>query len=216
MPDRYTVRQRKERGRYDRETAYEVLDAGLVAHVGFIEDGEPVVIPMLYARDGDRLLLHGGVASRLLARLAEGVAACVTVTHLDGLVLAASTFEHSANYRSIAVFGRARRIDDPQEKARALDHLVEVMVPGRGADARAGDPKEVYATAVVSMPIETFSVKRREGGAGAPGPKDSPDVWTGVIPIAQTTGAPVPERDYDHTPAYLEDFRPGRRGGGAD
>jgi len=211
MSVNHTVRQRKERGRYDRASAYRVLDAGLLAHVGFVEHGQPTVIPMLYARDGDRLLLHGGVASRLLARLAEGVAACVTVSHLDGLVLAPSTFHHSANYRSVVVFGRAYAIQDPYEKARALDHLVEFMVPGRTHEARPGDPRELQATALVAMPIETFSMKQRNGGAAAPEAQDPSDVWSGVVPITQVAGQPLPERDYGYTPDYLEQWPRGQQ-----
>ncbi len=203
MPVSHTVRQRKERGRYDHASAYEVLDAGLMAHVGFVEDGQPTVIPMLYARDGDRLLLHGGIASRLLARLAEGVPACVSVSHLDGLVLAPSTFHHSANYRSVVVFGRAHSIEDPEEKARALDQLVEFMVPGRTSEARPGDPKELGATALVAMAIETFSVKQRSGGAARPEANDPTDVWSGVVPIIRVAGEPVPKQDYGYTPHYL-------------
>lgn len=209
MSDLYRVRQRAERGRTDRDAACAVLDAGLVCHVGFVAAGEPFVIPMLYVRDGDRLLLHGAVASRLMRGLAAGMPVCATVTHLDGLVLAASAFHHSANYRSVAVFGNARLIEDSEAKARALDRLVEGLVPGRGRDARAADPRELNATTVVELPLRRFSVKSRSGGSGTPGAKDPRDVWTGVVPLSTVAGEPIPDGAACELPDYLRDYRPG-------
>jgi nitroimidazol reductase NimA-like FMN-containing flavoprotein (pyridoxamine 5'-phosphate oxidase superfamily) len=211
MKDRHIVRRQKERGQYDLETACEVLDAGLVCHVGFVDGGEPVVIPMLYARDDDRLLLHGSVASRLMRRLSEGLPVCVTVTHLDGLVLAASVFDHSVNYRSVVIFGRARAIENPRDKAHAFDRMVEFMIPGRTREARPANRKETNATTVLELPIESFSVKRREGPAGQPGAGDPRDVWTGVIPITAVAGPPVTEQDPGRVPGYVEGFRLGDR-----
>src|SRR5262245_14995081 len=128
---RHEVDRVRERASYERESAYAVLDAGLVAHVGFAAGAQPFVIPMLYARDGDALLLHGSVASRLMASLAEGIECCVAVTHLDGLVLARSHFHHSANYRSVVVFGKAVAVLDPGAKVAALARFVEFVMPGR-------------------------------------------------------------------------------------
>lgn len=208
MNDPYRVRQRAERGRHDLDSARAVLDAGLVCHVGFVAASEPFVIPMLYVRDGDRLLLHGAVASRLMRRLAAGMPVCATVTHLDGLVLAASAFHHSANYRSVAVFGNARLIENPEVKAGALDLLIEGLVPGRSRDARPADGKELNATAVIELPLRRVSVKSRSGGSGTPGPRDPNDVWTGVLPLYTVTGEPVPDGAVRELPDYLRDRLP--------
>lgn len=211
MKEGHIVRRQADRGRYDFASAAAVLDAGFVCHVGLVQDDAPVVIPMLYARDGKRLLLHGSVASRLLRKLSEGIPACVTVTHLDGLVLAASVFDHSANYRSVVVFGHARVIEDSQEKARAFDRLVEFMVPGRTQDARPANRKEANATTVLELPIETFSVKQRAGPAGPPGKDDPVDIWTGVIPLATTAGQPQTEQSPGRVPDYVSAWNPDAR-----
>lgn len=203
---RHEVRRHPERANYDRAAAYAVLDAACVGHVAFALDGQPFVIPMLYARDGDRLLLHGGVSSRLLKALASGIECCVAVTHLDGLVLARSQFHHSVNYRSVVAFGQARVLDDPAEKAAALVRLVEAIVPGRSKDARAADRQELAATVVLGLPIADLSLKSRGGG-----PSDAPEdlglpVWSGVIPLALTAARPVAAADLDPAiplPGYL-------------
>lgn len=203
--EKHQVRQRKERGRYDLASARDVLEGAQVAHVGIVDDdGQPIVIPMLCALDEDRLLLHGGVASRLMRCLARGVPVCVSVTRLDGLVLAASTFEHSANYRSLVVFGKAELIDDPEEKACALETLVEKLIPGRSSDTRAANRKELNATTLVAVPLETFSVKQRKGGAGEPGVHDPQDTWTGVLPVETRFGQPVPDNPAVELPDYLQ------------
>lgn len=193
--DRSRVRRHPERGSNERAEAYAVLDAGQIAHVGFAIDGQPFVIPMLYARLGDSVLLHGNVGSRLLRHLSTGAACCLTVTHLDGWVLARSHFNHSANYRSVVVFGSARPVDDAQLKAAALTHLVDALIPGRAADSRPSDPSELAATSVLQIDIEECSVKSRSGP-----PKDHPDdlawpTWAGVIPLALTPGTPEPAPD---------------------
>jgi len=211
MKDRHIVRRQGNRGSYDFASAAAVLDAGFVCHVGLVQDGDPVVIPMLYARDGERLLLHGSVASRLLRELSGGIPVCVTVTHLDGMVLAASVFDHSANYRSVVIFGRARLIEDPQEKARIFDQMVEFMIPGRTRDARPANRKEANATTVLELPIETFSVKQRAGPAGPPGKDDPDDIWTGVIPLATRVGQPQTEQDPGRIPDYVSAWRPDAR-----
>lgn len=203
---RHQVRRHPERANYDRAAAYAVLDAACVGHVAFALDGQPFVIPMLYARDGDRLLLHGGVSSRLLKALAAGIECCVAVTHLDGLVLARSQFHHSVNYRSVVAFGRAQLVEDAAEKAAALLRLVEAIVPGRGSDARAADRQELAATLVLGLPITDLSLKARSGGpADAPGDLGLP-VWSGVIPLALTAARPVAAADLDPAiplPGYL-------------
>jgi uncharacterized protein len=178
--DRARVRRHPERGSVDRRLVHAILDEGLVAHVGLVADGQPLVIPMSYGRAGDRLILHGAVPSRLMQTLAAGVPACVTVTLLDGLVLARSAFSHSMNYRSVVCFGRARPVEAADAKRRALDTLVEHLVPGRTRDARAPNARELSATAVLDFEIEEASAKVRSGP-----PRESAEdlplpVWAGV------------------------------------
>ncbi|HEY0179534.1 MAG TPA: pyridoxamine 5'-phosphate oxidase family protein [Dokdonella sp.] len=191
---RHEVRRVKQRARYDRASVHAILDAGFVAHVGFCgERGQPFVIPMLYARDGDALILHGSVASRLVRALGDGIDACVGVTHVDGLVLARSHFHHSVNYRSAVLFGRAAPIADAAAKAAALARFVDALVPGRAAEARAGDRNELAATGVLRFEIEDASAKIRDGG-----PKDDAadlelPYWAGVVPATLAFGAPVPD-----------------------
>lgn len=190
--DRSTVRRHADRASYERAQADAILDEGLVAHVGIAVDGHPYVIPMVYGRDGDRLLLHGSVASRLMRGLAAGLPVCVTVTLVDGLVLARSAFHHSMNYRSVVVHGTARRIDDPDAAAAALERFVDHLLPGRSAEVRGPSRVEVRQTAVLEVPIDEASVKVRTGG-----PVDDADdldlpVWAGVVPLAVAVGPPVP------------------------
>jgi uncharacterized protein len=212
---RTTVRRLPDRGRYDRATAHAILDEGLVAHVGLATDDGPVVIPMLYGRDGDRLLLHGSPASRLLRGGATGTAMCVTVTLVDGLVLARSAFHHSMNYRSVVVFGRAAPVEGLAERRAALDRLVEHIVPGRGADVRPPSEKELRGTLVLALALAESSVKVRTGG-----PKDDAEdmdlpVWAGVIPLTTVAGAPVTADDLRvaaAVPGYAAGYaRPGAR-----
>jgi nitroimidazol reductase NimA-like FMN-containing flavoprotein (pyridoxamine 5'-phosphate oxidase superfamily) len=177
-----------------------VLDEGLVAHVGFAPEGRPFVIPMAYGRDGDDLLLHGSPASRLMRGLKSGIEVCVTVTLLDGLVLARSSFHHSLNYRSVVVLGQAEVVDGDAAKAAALDALVEHLVPGRTADARSPSVKEMKATLVLRLPIDEASLKARSGG-----PIDDEEdlalpVWGGTMPLKLTPSAPEPDA---HTSADL-------------
>lgn len=201
-----TIRRHPERGSYERAAVDAVLDAGQIAHVGFVQDGQPFVIPMLYARLDDTLLLHGSVSSRLLRHLAEGHPCCVTVTHFDGWVLARSHFNHSANYRSAVVLGTARLVSDPVFKAQALAHLVDALIPGRAADSRPSDPGELAGTTLLAVQIEQYSVKTRSGG-----PKDHPDdlalpVWAGVVPLRVMAQTPEPAEDLAPgiaLPAYL-------------
>ncbi len=190
--DRVRVRRLPERGAYDRETVDAILREGLLCHVAFAIDGQPYVIPMTYALIDGRLILHGSKASRLLRTLASGVSACLSVTLLDGLVLARSGFHHSMNFRSVVAFGRARPIEG-DEKRRALDDLVEFLIPGRTEHARGPDERELRATEVLVFEIEEASAKVR---AGPPG--DEPEdlalpIWAGVIPLTQVPGAPEPD-----------------------
>lgn len=187
------MRRRPERGSYDAEQAHAILDEGFVAHVGLAGEQGPVVIPMLYARDGDRLLLHGSPASRLLRSAASGVDVCVTVTLVDGLVLARSAFHHSANYRSVVVFGRATRVQDLDERRAALDVLVEGVVPGRTTEARPPNDKELRGTLVLALPLDELSVKVRTGGPVDEPEDDDLDVWAGVLPLPVVAGPPVPD-----------------------
>jgi nitroimidazol reductase NimA-like FMN-containing flavoprotein (pyridoxamine 5'-phosphate oxidase superfamily) len=185
------VRRLPERGSYEREEAFAILDEALVCHLGISGGDGPVVIPTTYARDGERLVVHGSPASRLLRSLKDGIDVCVTVTLLDGLVLARSAFHHSMNYRSVVVFGRAQPITDPEAKRAALGALVEHIVPGRSRDARPPSDHELRSTLVLELPLDELSVKVRSGG-----PLDDPDdadlpVWAGVLPLPVVPGDPV-------------------------
>ncbi len=188
---RSRVRRLHERGSYDVAAINAVLDAGLIAHVGYVIDGQPFVTPTAYWREGEHVYWHGSSASRMLRTVREGVPVCLTVTHLDGLVLARSGFHHSMNYRSAMLFGRAAIVDDPSVKERALDAFVDRILPGRRPELRPPTPQELKATMVVRMTIEEGSAKVRAGP-----PKDDEEdyalpVWAGVLPIRQTLGAAV-------------------------
>jgi uncharacterized protein len=193
--ERTAVRRLPKRGSYDRGVLDAILDEGLVCHVGFVADGQPYVIPTTYGRAGDRLYLHGSAASRMLKAMRGGIPVCVTVTLLDGLVLARSAFHHSMNYRSAVVIGPARLVDDPAEKARALGLIVDHMIPGRSATLRANTRKELAASAVLAVPLHEASLKVRDGG-----PVDDPEdvaagIWGGHIPLRRVPGPPVPAAD---------------------
>src|SRR5215218_5737885 len=191
---RTRVRRHPERGVYDRETIAAILDEALICHVGFVEDGRPFVIPTIHARVDDVLYVHGSPGSRML-RTAKDVDVCVTVTLLDGIVLARSVYNHSMNYRSVVVLGRARRVEERSEKLAALEAIVELLVPGRSADARAPSDKELAGTLVLSLPLEEASAKVRVGP-----PKDFDDdvdlpVWAGVIPLELAPARAEPAAD---------------------
>jgi nitroimidazol reductase NimA-like FMN-containing flavoprotein (pyridoxamine 5'-phosphate oxidase superfamily) len=193
--DASRVKRLPARAAYDDETVHAILDAALVGHVGLIgADGRPVVIPMLYGRDRDVLYLHGSVASRLARALATGIDACLTVTLVDGLVLARSAFHHSMNYRSVVVLGTATALED-DEKCHGLEVITQHLVPGRWDEARLPNPLELRQTAVLRMPITEASAKVRTGG-----PLDDDEdlglpIWAGVVPVTSTFGAPVPSDD---------------------
>lgn len=215
MTDRATVRRLPQRGAYDAETIYSILDAGFLAHVGFCVEGQPFVIPTLYGRvrdasgGPDKLCLHGSAASRMLRELSTGVPACVTVTHVDGIVLARSAFHHSMNYRSVVAFGTARRIDDVQGKAEALRVISDHLIAGRWEDVRNPTAKELKATSVLEFTIEEASAKTRTG----PPADDEEDyalpVWAGVVPLHLRAAAPLKdprlERDLA-LPEYVRKF----------
>ncbi len=188
--ERSRVKRLPDRGHYDRETIYAILDEALICHVGFVQDGQPFVIPTLHARVDDALLLHGAATSRLLRHIAAGGEVSVAATLVDGLVLAKSVFHHSVNYRSVVLFGRGEIVAGDDAKLAALEAFTEKLAPGRWGAARLPNPAELKATAVVSIPIAEASAKVRTGG-----PKDDPEdlareVWAGVIPISLVRGEP--------------------------
>jgi len=190
--ERTTVRRRAERGRYETEQIYAILDAAPICHVGFTSEHGPVVLPTIHARDGDTLYLHGSPVSAML-RAIDGTELCVTATLLDGFVLARSAFHHSMNYRSVVVFGRARDVRDDAEKQRALNAVVEHIATGRGAELRPMTRKEVAATRVMAISLDEASAKVRTG----PPIDDDADLesgtWAGVVPVALTARAPEPD-----------------------
>ncbi|TYC51730.1 pyridoxamine 5'-phosphate oxidase family protein [Rhodobacterales bacterium] len=184
------IRQMK-RGSYDKETAYRVLDTGLVAHVGFLHEERPMVIPMAYARSGDTLYLHGASTTRLVKEDAAGLPMCLTVTMVDGLVAARAAFHHSMNYRCAIVHGTSRIIEDPDEQTKALAAITDHLMPGRWDECRPMTGKELKATGVLSMSIDQVSTKIR---AGAPGDDEEDlelDIWAGVVPITTALGMPI-------------------------
>jgi nitroimidazol reductase NimA-like FMN-containing flavoprotein (pyridoxamine 5'-phosphate oxidase superfamily) len=203
-------RQLPERVSDDFEAACAILDQALVAHVGFCDGDQPYVLPMASARVGHDLILHGAVAGRLLTRLAEGVEVCVGVTLLDGLVLSRAAFGHSMNYRSVMLFGRAVEVTDPGTKAQLAHALVEHIVPGRMADTRPPDDRELAATRLLRLPIETFSVKQRSGPPQDAAKDMASTTWCGEIPLHQVAGDPVPDPAMPGdpaVPAYAKRYR---------
>jgi nitroimidazol reductase NimA-like FMN-containing flavoprotein (pyridoxamine 5'-phosphate oxidase superfamily) len=218
----------RPRASYDRALVHAILDEGYVCHLGFVRDGRPVVLPTLYGRVGERLYVHGSTGSRPLrmARGGSGTAAtgaaapggaepggtdpglpvCLTVTHVDGLVLARSAFHHSVNYRSVVVHGVARQVTDPHERRSALDALVDHVVPGRSADCRPADARELAATAVLSLDLEEVSAKVRTGGVNEEPEDLALPHWAGVIPLVSRYGTALPDVDLDPAvpfPDYL-------------
>jgi len=179
-----------ERGSHEFKLACEILDAGKVCHVGIYLDGQPYVLPMAYARVDDRLLLHGSIVSRLMTSLSQGLRCCVTVTHFDGLVYARSAFHSSMNYRTTMVFGVARAIEDIDAKRRGFQAMVDHLMPGRRADIRPSTRKELNATLLLELPIETISSKVRSGPPEDPKNDMAQSVWAGVVPIKQVSGEP--------------------------
>jgi nitroimidazol reductase NimA-like FMN-containing flavoprotein (pyridoxamine 5'-phosphate oxidase superfamily) len=214
---RTEVRRRPERSEYRREVIEAILDEGLVAHVGFAVDGQPYVMPMTYARSGDRLYLHGSPASRLLRGLRRGLPVCVTVTLLDGLVLARSAFHHSMNYRSVVILGQAVEVRSREEKRTALAAVVEHVVPGRTAATRPPSDREVDGTLVLALPLDEASAKIRSGPPVDEEADYSLAVWAGEIPVRLQAAEPVPDScllpgaGTVPTPAYRHRLTSGRR-----
>jgi nitroimidazol reductase NimA-like FMN-containing flavoprotein (pyridoxamine 5'-phosphate oxidase superfamily) len=204
---RTQVRRLPKRAVYDKAQIHAILDEGVVCHLGFAVDGQPYVIPTGYARSGDRLYIHGSPASRMLNALAQGVDVCVTVTLLDGLVLARSAFHHSMNYRSVVVLGKARLVTDPAEKMEALHCFTNHIVPGRWEEVRQPNEHELKSTLVLALALDEVSAKARTG----PPVDDEEDyalpVWAGVVPIRPRLGEPVPD---DRVPPGVPGPDPGR------
>ncbi len=206
---RTRVVREAHRAVYDRETVYRILDEGFLCHVGFVADGQPFVIPTSYARKDANLYIHGSDASRMLRNLKESVPVCITVTLLDGLVLARSVFNHSMNYRSVVVLGKATLVDDPAEKLDALRALSEHILPGRWADARQPNERELKQTSVLRLPIEEFSAKVRVGPAIDDEEDYSFPTWAGVIPLEMIAGSPIEDSQLDpaqKVPEYAKHY----------
>jgi uncharacterized protein len=210
-PSKRTIVQRgPQRAEYDRAVIYKILDEAFICHVGFVVDGEPVVIPMSYARMGDRLVIHGSQASRMMRSLEAGVSVCVTVLILDGLVLARSAFDHSMNYRSVIVFGRAYPLNDAGDKREALRRLSEHICPGRWAEVRQPNDNELKTTMVLALALDEASAKIRSGP-----PVDQKEdydfpVWAGELPLYLVAGAPVADPQMPlpiPTPSYVLNYR---------
>jgi nitroimidazol reductase NimA-like FMN-containing flavoprotein (pyridoxamine 5'-phosphate oxidase superfamily) len=212
--DRVRLRRKRERGSYERDVIDAILDEALIAHLGTVShDGQPIVVPMLHARSGDVVYCHGSVASRSLRAMREGMPACLTVSLLDGLVLARSAMHHSANYRSAMILGIAREVEDQSEKQAALRAIVEHIVPGRAAHIRGPSANELKATAVLALPIDEASAKVRTGPPVDDDEDHAIDVWAGVLPLRTVLGAPEPDpalRAGIELPAHAADYsRPG-------
>lgn len=191
LTDRTKLKRLPKRGHYDRETVYGILDEGFICHIGFVVEGHPVVIPTGYARVDDKLYIHGSQASRMLRTLAGGLDVCVTVTLLDGLVLARSAFHHSMNYRSVVVFGQATLVDDPEEKMSALVALSEHIIRGRWKDVREPTELEMKQTTVLSLTLEEASAKIRTGPPLDDEEDYSLPMWAGVVPLKLVAGEPI-------------------------
>ena len=190
---RTQVKRLPKRGMYDRETVFKILDEAFVCHVGFVADGQPYVIPTNFGRVGETLYLHGSAASRMLRTLSEGIPVCVTVSLIDGLVLARSAFHHSVNYRSVVILGTARLVEDPTEKMEALRLFTEHIMKGRWEQIRWPTQQELKGTTVLALPIEEVSAKVRTGD-----PKDDEEdyelpIWAGVLPLPVVPAAPIPD-----------------------
>ena len=210
MSDRTRIVREPQRAVYDRETIYKLLDEGFVCHVGFTADGQTFVIPTMFARVGDAIYFHGSAASRMLRGVSEGLKVCVTVTLIDGLVLARSVFNHSMNYRSAVALGQAAIVDEPGEKLQALHAFTEKILPGRWNDARQPNEKELKATSILRLPLTEVSAKVRVGGVEDDAEDYALKVWAGIVPLRLVADAPVRDERCDPslpTPAYALNFR---------
>ena len=207
--ERTRVIREPQRGVYDREAIYKILDEALVCHLGFSTEGQPYVIPTMFARIGGDVYFHGSAASRTLRNVSSGIPVCLTVTLADGLVLARSVFNHSMNYRSVVALGNAVLVDDPEEKWNALRAFTEKILTGRWNDARQPNEKELKSTSILRLPLEEASAKVRIGGAEDDEPDYALSVWAGVIPLKLTPGAPIRDERCPESiqlPAYLSKF----------
>jgi nitroimidazol reductase NimA-like FMN-containing flavoprotein (pyridoxamine 5'-phosphate oxidase superfamily) len=206
---RNNVKRLPERGHYDAATIYPIVDAALICHVGFALDGQPYVIPTLHARHNDTILLHGAKGSRLLRHIQSGGEVCITITLIDGIVLARSVFHHSINYRSVVLFGKGAVIADDQLRLQALEAFTERLIPGRWQDVRLPNALELKQTTIVAVPIESASAKLRTGPPGdEDGDLDLP-VWAGVLPLRQIAGAPMADPQLKpgvELPDYIRHF----------
>lgn len=191
--DRTTISRLAKRGSYDQELVYSILDEGLFCHVAYTINNQPFMIPTGYCRLGDRLYIHGSVGSHFMRELAKGIDVCLCVSLIDGLVLARSAFHHSVNYRSVVVFGKARLVEDENERWNALERFTEHVVPGRWKEVRQPSPGEMKATMVVSFELGEASAKLRTGGVGDDPEDMDLDVWAGVLPLSLQTGPPLPD-----------------------
>ena len=205
--ERVEVHRHADRGEYDRKIIDEILDEALYCTVGFVHDDRPMVIPTIHVRVGDRIVLHGSPASRMLRTLKSGTEAAVSVTILDGIVLARSVFNHSMNYRSVVLVGRAEVIDDPAAKLEAMRVFTEKILPGRWDDARRPSDREFTATLMLGIPIEAASAKIRSGPPGDDVEDLGLGVWAGVIPLWTASGTPIPAPNLDPEIDYPEYLR---------
>ncbi len=216
MTDNFSVTERTrvvrepQRAIYDRDAIYKILDEGFICHVGFAVDGQPFVIPTMFARIGDAIYFHGSAASRMLRNVSAGISVCVTVTLVDGLVLARSVFNHSMNYRSVVALGKATLVDVGVEKLEALRGFTEKILPGRWAEARQPNEKELKATSILKLELNEVSAKVRLG----PPEDDAEDyalaIWAGVLPMELKSGAPIRDERCDEgiaVPDYVSDYR---------
>ena len=209
LTDRTKLKRLPARGSHELETIHAILDAAFLAHVGFSVNGQPFVIPTNFGREGDTLFLHGSAASRMLRELATGVPACVTVTHVDGLVLARSAFHHSMNYRSVVAFGTARKVEDPERKMHALKVISEHLIRGRWDEVREPNEKEMKQTSVLEFTIEEASAKVRTGGPVDDEEDYALPVWAGVLPLSLQAKLPVADARLAggvRVPGYVERF----------
>jgi nitroimidazol reductase NimA-like FMN-containing flavoprotein (pyridoxamine 5'-phosphate oxidase superfamily) len=208
--ERVRLRRKRERGSYDRMVIDAILDEALIAHLGIVEDGRPLVIPTLHVRCGDVVYCHGSVASRTLRALAGGAPACLTVSLADGVVLARAAMHHSVNYRSVMIVGEARSVESFEEKRAALRAVVEHVVPGRASEVREPSENELRATAVLALPLEEFSAKLRSGPPLDDEADYALDAWAGVIPLRSAAGPPEPDprlRPGIELPAHVSAYR---------
>jgi len=210
MSERTRIVREPQRAVYGRKAIYEILDEGFVCHVGFTVDGQTYVIPTMYARVGDAVYFHGSAASRMLRGAASGLNVCVTVTLVDGLVLARSVFNHSMNYRSVVALGTALMVDEPGEKLEALRAFAEKILPGRWNDARQPNEKESKATSILRLPLDEVSAKVRQGGVEDDAEDYALKVWAGIVPLRLVADEPVRDERCDASipaPNYAKKFR---------